>query len=169
MNSLGVIALVAILFIFNYFALGINIYYFTGIVLALFLVGAIVINFLKKYIQKKKGIKGEENAFIFPDKLAKKMKSVDVGIQLESTVISTSFLIIGMIAFAIYTLFFYEAGTVLKIFILFNTLCGIGLLGSMVITNFQQLVSYRESTKFINQYAQSKENKENYNVNDTYY
>ena len=130
---------------------------FIGIMLVAFIVLYLVIHFLMKANKKRKGIEGEPDAFIFPDKTAKKMKKIDLGVQYEASVISSSLLMLGIILFLIYMIFFTESSWVMKGLIIFNSLCGLGLMGGMVITYYQQLVAYRESTKFLRQAAMQQQ------------
>ena len=149
---------------------------FIGLMLVAFIVLYLAIHFFMKANRKRKGVEGEPDAFIFPDKTAKKMKKIDLGVQYEASVISSSLLMLGIILFLIYMIFFTESSWVMKGLIIFNSLCGLGLMGGMVITYYQQLVSYRESTKFLRQaaqnpppaedlYVQNEEYNEEYNDN----
>lgn len=132
---------------------------FVGALLLALLFFGVVGNLIYKLILKKKGIKGPvENAFIFPNKLADKMKKVDLGIQYESSVVSISFLLVGIIAMDIYLVFFYSLSLPMKIFMAFNGICGVALMSSMLVTYYQQLVAYRESTKFLTNFAASQDN-----------
>jgi hypothetical protein len=123
------------------------------LVLALIILG-IVSNFFVKAKNKKKGIEGEPNAFIFPNKIAKGMKNVDLGIQYEASVLSSALLILGIVLFLVYYTFFTQGSWVMKGLIIFNSVCGIGLMAGMMITYYQQLIAYRESTNFIKQFAE---------------
>lgn len=133
----------------NYAYLQISIWTFTGIVLAVMLFAAVVINFIVKAIKKKNGTMSD-TSFIFPENVADKMGNASQEIQFESTVISVAFLMVGSIAMLIYMAFFMEMNAVLKWMIIFNSVCGLVLLGSMLITNYQQLRALREAMKLFN-------------------
>jgi len=149
----GLIILV-LLYVANYFWLKLTAFKFTGILLGVLLFGGVAANFLFKYIDRHKkqqllakGYKPTkpEDSFIFPRKIAKKMKGVDIGIQYESTVLAIAFLIVGMIAFSIYFVFFTDFNWAIKGIYIFNSICGVVLMTSMLITNYQQYVYYKQS------------------------
>jgi hypothetical protein len=119
---------------------------YTGILLGVLLFSAVTANFVKKYIDNKNGKKVE---FLLPDNLANKVKEVDIGIQYESSVVAMSFLLVGILAFNIYSIFFSDVGLAMKIFITFNSLCGFILLSSMLVTSYQQLMSYRSAISMV--------------------
>jgi hypothetical protein len=139
------------LYAINYFFLKIKIFPFTGIVLATLIVLVIAINVYVKLKNKSKGLHSED--FIFSPEVAQTLKKVDIGIQYESSIISIFFLIIGLMLFTIYTVFFTQYNTVMKVFVAFNSIFAMALMGSMLITNYQQFVSYRESTKMFAQFT----------------
>lgn len=129
---------------------------FIGALLLAIVVLFVVATFVGKANRKRKGIQGEPDAFIFPDKTAKKLKKMDLGIQYEASVISSALLMLGIVLFLIYFIFFTSSSWVMKGLIIFNSICGLGLMGGMLVTYYQQLVAYRESTKFLHQYANKK-------------
>lgn len=145
------ILFIVALYIINYLFLDMNIFTFTGIVLILLVFLIITINFYVKYQNKKKGVTNDD--FIFSEKVASKMKNIDPSIQYESSLISIAFLITGMILFCIYTIFFTDYAWLMKFFIIFNSLCGIVLMGSMLVTNYQQFISYKESIRLGNEFT----------------
>jgi hypothetical protein len=145
------ILLILALYILNYFYFNIKVFTFTGIVLLLLVFLVIIVNFYVKYRDKNKGV--VNNDFIFPEKVAKSMKTMDVGIQYEASIISIAFLMVGMILFDIYVIFFTGYETILKAFIVFNSCCGIVLMGSMLVTNYQQFISYKESMNIMNSFT----------------
>jgi hypothetical protein len=129
---------------------------FIGLMLISLVVLGVIGNFVGKANRKRKGIPGEPDAFIFPDKTAKKLKKMDLGIQYETSVISTALLLLGILIFLIYFVFFQDSSWVMKGLVIFNSVCGMGLMFGMLVTYYQQLVSYRESTKFLTQFAASQ-------------
>jgi hypothetical protein len=140
----------------NYYLLKLTIMPFIGIMLLALLVLGVVGNFFVKANRKRKGVKGEADAFIFPDKVAKGMKKMDLGIQYEASVLSSALLILGIVLFLIYFTFFTQSNWVMKGLIIFNSLCGGAMMGGMLVTYYQQLVAYRESTKFLRNFADNQ-------------
>ena len=102
------------LYIINYFFLKINVFPFTGIVLAILIVLIIGINVYVKLKNKGKGLHSDD--FIFSPEVAKSLKKVDLGIQYETSIISVFFLIIGLLIFIIYTIFFTPYAIIMKVF-----------------------------------------------------
>lgn len=139
------------LYAFNYYYLEIDTFRFTGIVLLSLVILIIVINFIMKYRNKKKGI--TNNDFMFSPEVARTMRVIDIGIQYESTIVALSFLMTGMLLFVIYIIFFAPYTLIMKFFVVFNSLCGFVLMGSMLVTAYQQFVSYKESTTAISDLA----------------
>lgn len=139
------------LYMLNYFVFNINVFTFTGIVLGTLVVFIIAVNIYIKLRDKKKGLHSDD--FIFSPEIAQSIKKVDMGIQYETSIISTFFLIIGLLLFVIYTIFFTPYPLVTKIFISFNSFFAMILMASLLITNYQQFISYRESTKMFSQYT----------------
>jgi len=143
------------LYIINYFFLKIDVFPFTGIVLGLLIVFIIGINVYLKFKNKKKGLHSDD--FIFSPEVAKTLKKVDLGIQYETSIIATFFLIVGLLSFVIYTIFFTPYEVIIKVFISFNSIFAMVLMGSMLVTNYQQFISYRDSIKmfgnFTNQFG----------------
>lgn len=131
-----------------------KIMHFVGIMLIALIILGVIGTFVGKANRKRKGIQGEPNAFIFPDGTAKKLKKMDLGIQYEASVISSALLMLGIVLFLVYFIFFTESSWIMKGLIIFNSVCGLGLMGGMLVTYYQQLVSYRESTQFLRMAAQ---------------
>jgi hypothetical protein len=150
---ISVIFFIALCFAANFYFLKLSMMPFIGILLVALIVLGIVVNLFTKANRKRKGVEGEPNAFIFPDKVAKGMKEMSVGIQYEASVISCALLILGIILFLVYYVFFTSSPWLMKGLIIFNSVCGMGLMGGMLVTYFQQLVAYRESTRFIQDFA----------------
>ena len=146
------LAFVVVLYVVNYFYLKINVFPFTGMVLGILLVMVIIINVYVKLKNKgnKKGLHGDD--FIFTPEVAKSLKKIDPSIQYESSIIGSFFLIVGMLIFCIYTIFFTPYALIMKIFIVFNSFFAMILMGSMLITSYQQFVSYKESIGMVEQY-----------------
>ena len=140
----------------NIYVLKLSTMPFIGLMLIALLVLGIIGNFVGKASRRRKGIVGEPDAFIFPDKIAKTMKATPLEIQYETSVISTALLMLGIVVFLIYLIFFTTMSWVMKGMIIFNSVCGMGLMFGMLVTAYQQLVSYRESTSFLRTAAQNQ-------------
>lgn len=139
----------------NIFVLKLTTMPFIGLMLLALLVLGVVGNFFIKY-KKKKGV--DDESFIFPEKMAKGMRKMSLNVQYETTVLSTALLMLGILLFLIYYTFFTQSSWLMKGLIIFNSLCGFAMMGSMLITAYQQLVSYRESVKFLGDFAATPEN-----------
>lgn len=141
---------VVILYIVNYTWLKINIWEFTGIVLGILVILVVGINLIVK-IKNRKGKTDDD--FIFPTRVANTMKVIDIATQYEASILSIFCLMIGILLFVIYVVFIAEYNWIMKLFISFNSICGLVLIGSMLVTNYQQLMAHKESTKMLGELA----------------
>jgi hypothetical protein len=139
------------MYVINYFYLKINWFPFTGIVLASLIVIIIGVNIYVKLKNKSKGLHSDD--FIFSSEVAQTIKKVDMGIQYESSIIALFFLMVGLILMIIYTVFFTQYNTIMKVFIAFNSFFALILMSSMLITNYQQFISYKESTRMFAEFT----------------
>lgn len=87
----------------------------------------------------------EKLRYIFPSSVAKQMKKIDTRTQLEASMMSMFLIMIGMTLFAFYSAFWGEQTLTFKILLIFNLICGWVLLGSYLVTTYQQYVSYMET------------------------
>lgn len=142
---------VVALYIVNYTWLKINVWVFTGIALGLLLILVIAINIVIKIKDRKKGKNPDD--FIFPTKVANTMKVIDIATQYEASILSIFCLMVGILLFVIYVTFIAPYNLITKIFIDFNSICGIALMGSMLVTNYQQLTAHKESTRVLGELA----------------
>lgn len=138
----GVILGLVLAYVGNYYLLGLSPFMFSGLLLALGVVLGIITVIISKVIKKKKGIKN--TSFLFPDKVAEGMNKVDIGIQYETTVVGVMGIMLGTTLFTIYFIFFTDFSWWLRGFYLFNWVCSLLLMGSMLVTNWQQLDNYRQ-------------------------
>jgi hypothetical protein len=136
------------LYVLNYFWLKINLWAFTGIVLGILLVLVVAINIIVK-IKNRKGKTKTDDDFIFPSKVANTMKAIDIVTQYEASILSLFCLIVEMLLFMIYIIFIVQYSWIMKGFIVFNIIFGIILMGSMLVTNYQQFMAYKESTRVL--------------------
>lgn len=143
--------LIVFAYILNYYLLKIAIFQFTGIVLGLIIILSVIINFAVK-IKKRKSPEVGDHSFILPQGVAKKMDKISVGIQYEASILSLTFLIVGMTLFSIYFVFFTGLDWIFKGFYIFNSICGLVLMISMLVTQWQQFNSYRESQGIISSF-----------------
>ena len=86
-----------------------------------------------------------KNRYIFGDRLAKFMSKVTMRAQLESSMMSQFLLLIGMTIMIIFNVFFTESSLWSKIMITFNLLCAFILIGSFLVTSFQQYQNHLDA------------------------
>jgi len=86
----------------------------------------------------------EKHRYIFPSKMAKKMKEISTRAQLEASMMSMTLICIGMVLFIIFQLIYGEGTWLFRGMLIFNLLCGIVLLGAGAITTYQQYVNHME-------------------------
>lgn len=97
---------------------------------------------LKTNTNKKK--EKEKFRYIFPAKMAAAMKKVDTRAQLEASLLSMSFLMIGLFLYTVYLILYGQQTLWMKLMLGFNMLCGFILLGSYLVTSYQQWVGHLE-------------------------
>ena len=97
---------------------------------------------------KRKRKKDPKN-YVYPSWMANAMKKVSMQLQYEMSMMSMSFILIGIIITGIYMAFFVT-GLALwyKIVLLVNLVAGMGFLTSFLITTFQQYQSYMSAQEF---------------------
>lgn len=86
--------------------------------------------------------KKERNSYIFPNFLAMAMKKAEMKTQLESSMLSMTLLLFGMILMGIYSAVYLTQGWVFKGLVIFNILAGFLFMSSYLVTTYQQYVSY---------------------------
>lgn len=86
--------------------------------------------------------KKETGNYVFPSKLAYAMKHISQRTVYEASMMSMIFIMLGLVFMLIYIPFFTKSPLLLKIGTAVNCLAGFALLGSWLITNFQQYQSY---------------------------
>jgi len=85
--------------------------------------------------------KKEKGNYVIPSPMAKAMAKVSPRTQYEAAMMSIIFIICGLLIMAIYYPF-TNATLFMKIFLPINSVCGIVLLSSYLVTTFQQYQSY---------------------------
>jgi Zn-dependent protease with chaperone function len=76
--------------------------------------------------------------------MAKMMKKIDMRSQLEASMISMTFIMIGMIIMVIYLIIYAQMGLFYKGLIVFNLLCAFIFISSFLITTYHQYISFME-------------------------
>lgn len=142
-------ALFIVLGLINYKYLKLPAHYFLGIFLGIWIAWMACLQLLTRFLDKKAGKGDKNNEFVFPTEVADKMKKLDIGIQYESTILSMAFLLVGMLLFTVYMMFFSGLSWWYRGFYLFNFCCAAVLMTSMLVTQYQQFVAYRESKALI--------------------
>lgn len=90
-----------------------------------------------------------KNNYIFPDFLGKWMSKVDLKTQYEATMLSMSFMMLGLIVSAVYLLLYIDSFQMwYKIFLVINMVAGLIFMSSNLVTTFQQYKSYAEALEF---------------------
>ena len=82
------------------------------------------------------------HSYIFGKTIGKFMIKIDQRLQYESTLMSMSLIMLGLVLFTIYIDFYTSQTLWFKIMFTFNSICGMGLLGSFLVTQFQAYQSY---------------------------
>lgn len=86
-----------------------------------------------------------KHKYIFPNFLAEVMNRVDQRTQFEATMLSMTFILLGIIVSAIYTIFFTEFELFWKINVGANAFFAFIFLSSSLITTYQQYTTYMEA------------------------
>ena len=79
--------------------------------------------------------------YIFPERIAKFMKEISPRTQMEASMMAMMFILAGLMFMSIF-IWFTETSLTIKIFTLVNGIAGLAFLGSMLVTTFQQYVTY---------------------------
>jgi hypothetical protein len=98
--------------------------------------------------------------YIFGDLLGTAMSKVDLRVQYESTMLSISLMLIGMILTGIYLTIYFEFALWYKIVLVINILAGIVFMTSNLITTYQQFVNYMTALEFMKGNNDSNNDKE---------
>jgi hypothetical protein len=102
---------------------------------------------------KKEKIK---NKYIFPNWLADMMNKVPMRVQMESSLMSMTLLLIGMLLTSVYIAIWGGQSLVFKILLVVNMLCGFLFMGSSMVTTYQQYQSYMDTMGFDAEYEKEK-------------
>lgn len=98
--------------------------------------------------QKKK-----EHNYCIPSPLASFMRKVDDRTQMEASLLSMFFLLIGLLFFGVYFVGFSNFSWIAKTTTGFNTVCGFIFLFSYLVTTFQQYQALMETQEIVGQFG----------------
>ena len=91
--------------------------------------------------------------YCIPSPLAALMSKVDDRTQMEASLLSMFFLLIGILFFGVYFVGFSNFSLIAKIMTGFNTVCGFIFLFSYLVTTFQQYQALMETQAIIGQFG----------------
>lgn len=91
--------------------------------------------------------------YCIPSPMASFMKKIDDRTQMEASLLSMFFLLIGLLAFGIYFVGFTNFSWIAKIMTGFNTISGFIFLFSYLVTTFQQYQSLMETQAIVGQFG----------------
>ena len=86
----------------------------------------------------------EKFKFVFPNKLAKKMGRVSMRVQMEAGMLSQALLLLGLTFMVIFMAITQPNSLIYTIAVIFNLICGWILIGSYLVTTYQQYVNHLE-------------------------
>ena len=86
----------------------------------------------------------EKHRYIFPNVMAKMMKNVPMNVQLESSMMASGLILIGMILMSILLTFFTEQTITFKVITLVNLIGAFIFISSSLVMTYQQYVSYMD-------------------------
>ena len=96
----------------------------------------------------------EGHNYIFGKKIGFVLAKMDQRLQYESAMMSMALILIGMLTMTVYMDFYTSQTLLFKIMFTFNMICGMGLLGSFLVTQFQAYQNYMmimDEMKLLNQ------------------
>jgi len=91
----------------------------------------------------------KDKRYIFPDIMAEMMKKVDTRVQMEASLMSMVFILLGLIVMAVYMIGFTEFATFMKVMVGINTVAGFIFLWSYLVTTYQQYLSYLDASELM--------------------
>jgi len=84
----------------------------------------------------------EKHRYVFPNIMSKMMKNVPMNVQLESSMMASSLILVGMTLMTILLMFFSDQTLAFKIITLINMVGAFIFISSSLVTTYQQYVSY---------------------------
>ena len=91
----------------------------------------------------------EKHTYCFPNIMAKAMKKIDDRTQMEASLLSMAFLLVGLLLVCVYITIWGDFSWWFKGMTIFNSLCGFIFLSSYLVTVYQQYVRYMETAEII--------------------
>lgn len=88
--------------------------------------------------RKKRRERRETGNYCFPEPVAKGMLKISHRTQMEASMMAMVVIMLGLIATAVYILFYMNVSIFFKVMTVINTLAGLTLLGSFLVGTFQQ-------------------------------
>lgn len=85
--------------------------------------------------------------YIFPSPMAKIMSVVSPKVQYESSMMGTALICVSILLTGIYYVGFTKMTWLAKGFIIFNAIAGFLMLGSMLVTTYQQYLQYMQAVQ----------------------
>lgn len=90
----------------------------------------------------------EKHKYIFPNFLAKAMSKVDMRTQYEASMLSMTFILIGLIISIAYFVIYFSFPVWYKIVLAINGIAGFIFISSFLITAYQQYKTYMIALNF---------------------
>ncbi len=104
-------------------------------------------------MKKQMTTKKKEHNYCIPSPMASFMKKIDDRTQMEASLLSMFFLLIGILVFGVYFVGFSDFSLIAKIMTGFNTICGFIFLFSYLVTTFQQYQALMETQAIVGQFG----------------
>lgn len=139
------IAILAAAIWFNITQMKLSWWSFTGGFILTYILFSLVSMFFIKVYKNKRGIAQEKYSYSLPDAMAKFMKKVDLRTQYESSILSTFMIMVGLLAMAVYFIFFSDFTLTFKILTAVNSFFGLFFMYSNLVTVYQQYVVYMQT------------------------
>lgn len=89
--------------------------------------------------------------YVYPKKIAKFINNISQRVQYEASILSLTFILLGLLFFLFYIPIATDLSLPLKIGTAFNTFFGIILLGSHLATVMQQYITYLQVVNILNE------------------
>ena len=83
-----------------------------------------------------------KNKYIFPDFVANVMAKMDVRTQFEASMMSMTFIMIGMVLSLVYAMIYMDLRMWFKVVLIINGVSGVVFMFSYLVTTFQQYQNY---------------------------
>lgn len=104
--------------------------------------------------------------YFFPNFLGEIMSKLDMRVQLESSMMSMTLILLGMLTSVIYFVIYYSFPLWYKIVLVINGLAGIVFISSFIVTTFQSYQSYLAAVEFQEELKDVKGGKQEKNAKE---